>query len=261
VERGRYTLRHPNTVAVSEKLETWVGTVQWSRDHIVQLLKDRTLLGGLPDDVLHKLIAAGQQRAYLKGQVIFRSGEPGDHALVVLSGQLKILNTTEDGREIGLNFVAAGDLVGEVAVLDGRERAANVVALEDSVVFAIFRRELLPMLLSHPVAMMEIVEALCEKLRIATSIIEDNALEMKARLAKALIRLAHQHGVKRSKSILINLELSQTELGNYAGLSRANVSRQLAQFRAVDILAFDGPKIVVLDAEKLDEIARSARDS
>jgi CRP/FNR family transcriptional regulator, cyclic AMP receptor protein len=238
-------------------LEGFVRSVQLQRNRVVQLLKNSALLGALPEDVIEKLVMAGQQRTYSKGQVVFRNGEPGDSALIVISGYLKVMNITQDGREVTLNFLAEGDLVGEVAALDGRARMADVIAVEESKILAIFRRDLVPVLLKHPLAMMEIVEALCGKLRIATSIIEDGVFEMQARLARGIIRLAHQHGMTRSNGICIDLELSQSELGSYVGLSRANVSRQLKQLRATGVIESDGSKIVVLNSEKLAEIARS----
>lgn len=228
---------------------------QSSYDCVFQVLQRSSFLGALPDHVIGHLIRGGSQKNYAKGQVIFWRGELGDTALIVLSGRLKVTNTTEQGHEIGLNFLAAGDIVGEIALLDGGVRTANVVALENSNVFTVHRRDLIPVLSAHPQAMQEIVEALCAKLRIATSIIEDSSLEMGARLAKGLLRLAHQHGTARKDQIRIELTLSQSELGYYVGLSRANVSRQLAQMKADGILSFEGSKIVVLDEGKLTNVA------
>jgi CRP-like cAMP-binding protein len=103
--------------------------------------------------------------------------------------------------------------------------------------------------------LLEVVVALCEKLRIATSIIEDSSLEMAARLAKGLLRLARQHGVTNREQIRVELSLSQSELGAYVGLSRSNVNRQLAQLKAAGIASFDASKIVILDPARLARLA------
>lgn len=226
-------------------------------DQLVHFLKRSSFLGGLPDDVIKKLVQGGSRRTFCKGQAVFWRGEPGDSAVVVLSGRLKVTNTTEDGHEITLNFLATGDVAGEIALLDGGERTANVVALEDSELFAVQRNNLMLALMAHPQAMLEIVEALCQKLRIATSIIEDSSHEMGPRLAKGLLRLSNQHGTSRKDRIRIELTLSQSDLGNYVGLSRSNVNRQLAQLKADGIVALEGSKIVVLDLPALAERATS----
>jgi CRP-like cAMP-binding protein len=232
-----------------------MGSKSKSRDVVFELLKRSSVLGALPDDVIDELCRAGVRKAYQKGQAVFWQGEPGESALFVLSGQLRVMSMTEDGHEVGLNFLSTGDVFGEVALLDGRERTASIVALEDSEVFELYRRDLLPVLTAHPQLLLEVVVALCEKLRIATSIIEDSSLEMAARLAKGLLRLARQHGVTNREQIRVELSLSQSELGAYVGLSRSNVNRQLAQLKAAGIASFDASKIVILDPARLARLA------
>lgn len=229
-----------------------------SVDAHVRFLQANSYLGALPEDVLRTLVAGAHRRSYRRGQALFLRDQPGDSAYVVLAGRLKVSNTTVDGREIGLNFVGLGDIVGEIALLDGGKRTADVIALEPSEVLVIERRVFVPILMQHPDAMLEIVSALCEKMRIATSIIEDSAHEMGARLAKGLLRLAQQHGVKRGDRVRIELKLSQTDLGNYVGLSRANVNRQLGLLRNAGLIEQDGATIVIADIGKLEHLATLA---
>jgi CRP-like cAMP-binding protein len=229
-------------------------------DEILSFLKGSTFLGLLSDSALTTLIRSGRARQYPAGAVICRRGDIGDSVLVVLSGSLKIRNTTQDGRDIGLNFLGVGDVAGEIAVLDGGERTADIVALEEAEVFVIQRREILPILTTHPQAMLAIVEVLCDKLRNATSIIEDSTHEMLGRVARGLMRLARQHGRRRKDRTRINLKLSQTELGSYLGLSRANVSRQLTELKASGAIEIDGAYIVIIDEALLTKAADAERE-
>ena len=142
------------------------------------------------------------------------------------------------------------------------ERAANAIALEDSEVFLIYTRDLMPTLKAHPDAMLEVIKALCEKVRAGAAMIEDNTLEMRARVARGLLRLAQQYGQKGAEGICVQLALSQTELGSYLGLSRPNVSRELGQLREANVIRIDGTQIVITDEEGLGDIAdvASAKD-
>lgn len=229
-------------------------------DEILAFLKGSTFLGLLSDSALTTLIRSGRTRQYSAGAIICRRGDIGDSVLVVLSGSLKIRNTTHDGRDVGLNFLGVGDVAGEIAVLDGGERTADIVALEDAEVFVIQRREILPILTIHPQAMLAIVEVLCDKLRNATSIIEDSTHEMLGRVARGLMRLARQHGRRRKDRTRINLKLSQAELGSYLGLSRANVSRQLTDLKASGAIEIDGAYIVIIDEALLTKAAGAERE-
>jgi CRP-like cAMP-binding protein len=175
--------------------------------------------------------------------------------MVILTGRIKITNINVDGKEVVLNFLGAGDINGEIAVIDGKERTANAQALEESQVFVVYARDLLPALIAHPQAMLQFVRVLCEKVRAASAIIEDNTLDMRGRVAKGLLRLATQHGTRSKDGIRIRLMASQTELGNYLGLSRANVSRQLGQLKDAKVIRIEGAEIIVIDETGLSEIA------
>jgi CRP-like cAMP-binding protein len=144
-----------------------------------------------------------------------------------------------------------------MAVLGGKARTADAIALEDSEVLVIQGRELIPVLTAHPEVMLEIIQLLCEKLRAASSVIEDSTLAMQGRVARGLLRLAQQHGRKGKDGIRIDLAISQSDLGRYLGLSRPNVSRQLGRLKEANVIRFVGAQLVITDERGLTEIAES----
>jgi CRP-like cAMP-binding protein len=189
-------------------------------------LKNSSFLGGLPSATLEGLVRRGHVTKFPKGRIIYERGDPGDSLMVILSGRVKISIITIDAKEVVLNFLAEGDVNGEIAALDGGERTATATAIEDTEAFVIYRRDLLPVLTANFEAMLEIVKVLCEKLRAASEMVEDVQREMAGRTAKGLLRLARQHGRYTKEGILIELVISQRELGSYIGLSRESTSRR-----------------------------------
>ena len=147
-----------------------------SPESLLSLLKNYTFFGSLPDAALEALIRKGHVSKFSKGDVIYRRGDPGDSLMVIVAGQIKIANVNVDAKEVVLNFLGVGDINGEIAVLDGPERSANAIALENSEVLAIYARDLIPALTSHPQAMLKIIRLLCEKLRAVSAIVEDSTL-------------------------------------------------------------------------------------
>jgi CRP/FNR family cyclic AMP-dependent transcriptional regulator len=224
-------------------------------EQLLWFLKNQTFFGGLPDAALAELVRKGHTKRFAKGAVIFRRGDPGDRLTVIVSGRIKIANVSADAKEVVLNFLEAGDVNGEIAVLDGNARSADAIALEDCEVLVIFARDLMPILSAHPQAMLEIMQVLCHRLRALSAIVEDGTLAMRGRVAKGLLRLAHQHGRTSSGGIRLQLTLSQSDLGRYLGLSRENVSRQLRQLKEANVITMDGPCVVILDATALATIA------
>jgi len=213
--------------------------------------------GGLPLDALETLVQRAHVRNFAKGDTIYRRGESGGSLMIVMSGRIKIANRTLDGREVVLNFLGPGDLNGEIAVLDGKERTADAIALEETKVLLLYARDVLPVLTASPQAMLEIAQMLCEKLRAVSAIVEDSTLEMRSRAARGLLRLAQQHGRVTKEGIRIDLALSQQDLGNYLNVSRANVSRQLGRLKDTSVIRLDGDYILIVDQPGLTEIAES----
>jgi CRP-like cAMP-binding protein len=232
-------------------------TLQPLHERVRPFLRANTFFGGLPDAALDGLIGRGHTKRFTKGETIFRRGEPGESLMVLLEGRAKVVNVTADAREVVLNFLGAGDLNGEIAALDGKARTADTVAIEPCEMFVVSARDLLQVLSAHPAALLEIIQGLCEKLRVASAIIEDNTLEMRARVAKGLLRLAEQHGRMGKGGVQLRMNMSQRELGAYLGLSRENVNRQLGQLRDANVISFDGTNITIADEKYLAEIADS----
>jgi CRP/FNR family transcriptional regulator, cyclic AMP receptor protein len=233
-----------------------MGTISPHMDRVRPFLTKNTFLGRLPGIVLDDLIGKGQLRSLAKGAIVYRRGDLGDSLMAVIKGRIKLTNTSIDGKEVVLLYVGVGEIFGEIAALDGKERAADAVALEDSEVFVVCTRDLLPTLTAHPHAMLEILQALCEKIRTAAEIVEDNTLEMRSRTARGLLRLARQHGRTASDACL-QLIISQEEFGKYLGMSRANVNRQLGQLKIANVIRISGTEISITDERELVDIAQA----
>ena len=98
-------------------------------------LAKSTFLGRLPGVALDTLVGKGQIRSFAKGVVIYRRGDPGDSLLFAISGRIKLANTNIGGKEVVLHYVGVGEIFGEIAALDWKERAADAVALEECQIF------------------------------------------------------------------------------------------------------------------------------
>jgi CRP/FNR family transcriptional regulator, cyclic AMP receptor protein len=226
-----------------------------AEDRVRQFLKNNTFLGSLSESALAALVRRGHIKRYAAGDVLYRRHERGDTLMVIISGWVKITTSNIDGKEVVLNFLGTGDTNGEMAMLDGEVRSADAIALKDTEVFLAYGRDLLPMLTAHPQALLEIIQILCEKLRAASAMIEDNTLDMRRRAARGLLRLAMQHGRTRNGGICVDPTLSQRELAGYLGLSRENVNRQLGHLKAANVIRSNGAQIIVTDELALHQIA------
>jgi CRP/FNR family transcriptional regulator, cyclic AMP receptor protein len=226
-------------------------------ERIIAFLRDRTFLGALPDGALRDLAKRGRRLKLKKDQTLYERGDAGDSLILILAGRVKIHNVAMDAREVVLNFLGPGDISGEIAVLDGMGRTASATALEPTEGFQLHRRDLLPALAAHPEALMEVVQVLCEKLRNTSEIVEDNQRALRGRAAAGLLRLARTAGRTGKDGILIDLKVSQRDLGAYLGMSRENTNRQMAALADLGILSLAQGLILIRDEAALRRIAES----
>ena len=230
-----------------------------ARTRAKQLLKASSILARCPDGILDDIVRRGSIVRHAKGDTIYGQGSSGDSLIVLLGGSLKIINVTGDAREVILGFAKPGALIGEIAVLDGGPRSANVVALEPTEAFIIYRRDLMPILRASAEAMFALVEGLCAMIRSTNTLLESHAMHTSARGAANLIQLASQHGRQTTNGVIIDLKITQRDLGNYLGLTRETVSRMLGEFREAGLVELKGNSIVILDADGLKEVAETER--
>ena len=229
------------------------------RGSVVQEALDANdIFGGLAPELLGELIGHGVTRRWKAGETIFRHDDPGESMMVVLEGRVKISTMTLDGKEVVLNFIDEGEVLGEIALLDGKPRTAAATAMEACELFELRRRDLLPFLERHPEVAIRLIEAVCGKLRHTTKMVEDLMfLNMGPRVARGLLRLAEEYGRRKGTAIRLDLKISQRDLGGYVGLARENINRQLKNLKDQGLVSLEGGQITILDEEGLQAVADS----
>lgn len=215
------------------------------------ILKTRSCFSACPDNVIDAMMERGASIKLAKGDVLYRQGEQGESLTIVLEGRLKVVKTTAEAKDVVLAFLGTGDVIGEMAALDGKPRSASVVAMEPVDAVSIYRRDLVQILKRDPDALMGLLSAICHRLRNTISLVESYSLETEARVAAVLLRLAQSHGRKSGGETIIELKVTQSDLGSHLGLTRETVSRTLGDLRGMGLVKMRGQNIVVADAEGL----------
>lgn len=219
----------------------------------------------LPADSILRQLTPAELEAFLghavvrrlaKGETLLEQGDAGDSMMLVLSGTLKACLYSAEGREIVLDYLGAGSVIGELAVFDEKPRAASVIAMGASSVIVLQRRFVMSFLEITPRAALRVIRVLCDRLRRTNTRIEDTAeTATTARLARALLRLIAEHGVARADAVTIGFRISQEELGNYVGLARENTNRHLRRWAQGGLVRLSRGEVTVLDTAALEALA------
>jgi len=208
----------------------------------------------LDDLLVHAKVVRHPARATLFGR-----GEPGGQMIAVVSGRVRISLTGPDGHELILNVIDPGQLFGEIAMLDGRDRTADATILEAAELLIIDRRDFLPFLTRHPEVSVRLLLTLCERMRTTTDQIEDIfLLPVAVRLAKKLLQIAAAHGQAAAAGVRIGARLSQRELGSMLGVSRESVNKHLAAWQKAGLVRMENGAIIMLDQAAVTRLAEGA---
>jgi CRP/FNR family transcriptional regulator, cyclic AMP receptor protein len=220
-----------------------------------ELLPAGSLFAACRKDELDDLLALSSRHDMKKGQTLLLQGDPGDALLILLAGNAKVTLVAANGREITLDYADPGSVLGEIAVLDGGERSASVIALSKGAYLRLTRAAFEAFVERQPGMAWRLMRELARRLRQTNATVEsDRAFTSGPRLARFLQRLT----LSGSADGRLRLDLSQSDLGSFAGMSRENINRQLGAWADVGIIMLDHGQIRVVDSTFLSEIAASS---
>ena len=220
-----------------------------------QVLRRSSLFARLGDSEIDAILAHASVTRHAEGDQIFAKGDPGNSMMAVLKGRVLITAPSQDGRQVVLTAMRDGDVFGEIALLDGKERTADATAATDCELLIVPRRSLLSLLERRPDLCIELLIVLCERLRRTNEQVEDLAfLDLEARIAKVLVRLADESGSGQSPARPVGVRISQRALGELVGGSRESVNKHLQDWKRSGIIAVEKGSIVIHDIDALAEL-------
>jgi CRP-like cAMP-binding protein len=213
------------------------------------------IFADLDDETLNKIFKLGKTRTFEKDSVILMEHETGSAFFVIFSGKVKVYRVSDDGREVILSILSESDFFGEMAILDGLTRSANVTAIEDSEIFIIQRADFLDLMYSHPEVSISLLQELTKRLRAADMKIKSLSLkDVEGKVATVILQLADDIGKIKQGVVEIEKLPFQHDLANMAGTSRETISRTLHSFQKRGLIELDGNKLRILNYEKFKEL-------
>ena len=228
------------------------------------IMKPENILKGVhlfqslsPYDSEH-LAASLKRRSLEKGEALFRKGDEGVTLYIVKSGSVKIVLPSNMGDEVSPAILSKGDFFGEMALLDGLPRSADVVALEPSELLALNQRDFLAFLKGNEEAIQSVFSYLSKRLRKTDDLLEDaHFLNISTRFARRLIELSQKYGNQKEENgtIQIDLRLTQKDLASIVGATRESINKELRVLRKKGLVSTEGNTIHILNMEGLERRA------
>jgi len=220
-----------------------------------QIFERNFLLGKLSSSEIDTLLRYSRVEHYPAGEEIFAKGSPGNSLMIVLRGRVRISSISLTGKEIVLNIIDAGEIVGEIALLDGGERSGDAVAMTDCELLVLNRRDFMPFIENRADICLMLIKILCQRLRQTSEQVEDLQFRhLESRIAKSLLHLSERSGQPVVDGRVLELHMSQSELSHIVGSSRESVNKQLQAWQKAGFIDLAKGSIVIRDPAAIEQL-------
>jgi CRP-like cAMP-binding protein len=214
----------------------------------IELLQSVALFWDLSEEELGYISEKMIARHYESGNYIFLEDSEGEQCFFVVLGSVKVTRLSKDGREVILAMLNEGEFFGEMALLDGESRSANVIALEETEVLTLNREDFLVVLHDYPQIAIQLLKEMAHRLRKSDRHIASLSLsDAEKRIALCIIRFADEQGVIKRGQVSIPKVPIQQDIANMAGTSRETVSRAINLLEKEHFIKRQGRELLILD--------------
>jgi CRP/FNR family transcriptional regulator len=217
----------------------------------VDLLARVPLLTGLEPGELERIAQVAIPRSFPKGARVFHEGDRTDACYVIRAGEVRVTREHPDGRAIALATLGPGELVGELAMLDGGVRSASVEALTDVDLLAVSAADMKGLLERNAEITAKLVIALTKRLRETNERISRQSFQtVPSRVAGVLSQHVSEENAEQGRDG-VTIRMNQADLAQLAGTSRESVSRFLAVLERAGVVRVGRGRVTVLEPHRL----------
>ncbi len=189
-------------------------------------------------------------KSFSKNQIILREEQTNQFMYMILEGEVRVVQTTDDGKEIIVTVHQAGDFFGELSLIDGKTIPAAVYAAKHCVTAIISKADFFSLLFNHNKVLESLLKILCSRLRDSMKKIQIlNFNNASQRIKMLFLMLSESYGEKISEGTVLKLKLIHQNIADMTGLSRETVTRILDKWQKSGEIKVLKNKYILLKSE------------
>jgi CRP/FNR family cyclic AMP-dependent transcriptional regulator len=214
----------------------------------IEYLKKIQLFSSLTADELHKISGKITIKWFRKNETILHEEDTNEFMYMIFSGQVKVIKTTGEGKEIILSMHQSGNFFGEMSLIDGKTIPASVVATEESLISLISKKEFFSMLYAQKKVLENLLSILSSRLRNSWESIKLLSFNQASQRIRTLFfMLADEYGNKTDEGVRLDIQLSHQEISEMTGLTRETVTRVLDKWQKIGEITIHKNKFIRLN--------------
>lgn len=218
---------------------------------------------GIFSDLSKEIRAGFEKRMIVKtfaqGDVIFREGTVGDGCFIIKSGRVMLYSFSPLGERKIFDIISDGDVIGEMAMIDGEPRSMTAECLTGVKADFLAREDFEKEIMAHREALIPFLKLVVRRLRRLDQHVEEIIFQgVPSRVAAAIVYLAGRFGEKITENNreLVRLQVTHAELADLVGTSREYTSKFLSQFQKDGILKCTRGTMDIFDLEAVKNWAQ-----
>jgi CRP/FNR family cyclic AMP-dependent transcriptional regulator len=225
----------------------WIGTKKASVN-----LHELALFTDLTPEQLSKLDSLLHRKAFPAGAIVITVEQPGEMIYIIVNGTVKVHLEQSDGKDVILSILGAGEIFGEMSLLDNIGRSANVITLEETEMLWMDKLSFQQCLLTMPVLLFNLARILSKRLRLANEQIQAlAAMETENRVARQLLAFGQRYGKAMSNGdTVIPIRLIQSDIASLVGASDKRVNQIIVSYKERKYISVDHKHHITIHNQK-----------
>ncbi len=213
----------------------------------IEFLKNIELFSALTEEELLQISNRITIKEFSRNETILLEEETNEYMYIILLGKVKVVQATEEGKEIILAIHQSENFFGELSLIDGKTSSATVMSMEDSLIAIISKDNFYALLYSQKKVLENLLRILSSRLREAWKRIHIlNFREAPQRMKMLFSILSAEAGKKTPEGIILDMKLTHQEMADMAGLTRETVTRVLGQWQKDGSIAVSKDRHIIL---------------
>lgn len=193
-------------------------------------------------------------KQFKKNETILYEEDTNEFMYIILMGKVKVIRTTEDGKEIILAIHQSGSFFGEMSLIDGKTAPASIIATEDSLIAIISKKDFFAIIFAQHKVVSNLLQILCSRLRKSWDTIQllnfNNATQ---RTKTMFLMLSEEYGEKTSEGTILNIKLTHQDISDMTGLTRETVTRVIDKLQKNEEISILKNKYILLSNKFLQK--------
>lgn len=224
--------------------------------NMVQIVRNVPLFASLREKDWEEVASLLNGVCYPRDAYIFFEGDAPEYLFVVWMGRVKLVRHSPDGRDVVLDVMGPGRLLGELAVFEGAPYSQTAQAMEEVALVSILRKDYLQLLERYPSLGLAVINELGRRLRVANDLVQSLAVDrVDRRIARALLRLSLYNSTRTDEGIMIQMRLTRQDLADMTGTTVETAIRIMSRFRKQGWITTQRGRVIIKQPEELNLIA------